>query len=396
VSLRRKRRGAPEPTDATERFPAAPLDGALLDVRDVKTHFRTDRGVVRAVDGVSFSLERGKTIGIVGESGSGKTVLSRSIMGLLPKQNVIREGSITFEGNELIDASNDELRALWGTQMAMVFQDPMTSLNPVMKIGNQLTESLLHHLDITKDYAKETGIALLASVGIPEPERRMSQYPHEMSGGMRQRVMIAIAIACGPKLLFADEPTTALDVTVQAQILDLLQQQQRERFMAMVLVTHDLGVVAGRADDIAVMYAGQIVERAPTRTLFAEMRHPYTEALVRSIPKLTEPSHTRLVTIGGRPPNLIAPPSACRFAPRCPYVQDKCRAEEPPLIAASTPGHEFRCWFPVGTPEGRAALEKNRAEAEAALLEADAATRANAVATGVIPAEAIADADGTT
>jgi peptide/nickel transport system ATP-binding protein len=379
----RRRRGSVTPTDATERFPAAPLDGALLEITDVKTHFRTDRGVVRAVDGVSFSLERGKTIGIVGESGSGKTVLSRSVMGLLPKHNVIREGSIKFEGKELIDASNDELRELWGTQMAMVFQDPMTSLNPVMKIGHQITESLLHHLDITKDYAKETGIALLASVGIPEPERRMSQYPHEMSGGMRQRVMIAIAIACGPKLLFADEPTTALDVTVQAQILDLLQQQQRERFMAMVLVTHDLGVVAGRADDIAVMYAGQVVEKAPTQTLFAEMRHPYTEALVRSIPKLSEPSHSRLITIGGRPPNLIAPPPACRFAPRCPYVQDKCRTEMPPLIPAATPGHEFRCWFPVGTPEGKAALERNRVAAEAALLEADAATRANAAATGI-------------
>jgi peptide/nickel transport system ATP-binding protein len=253
----------------------------------------------------------------------------------------------------------------------------MTSLNPVMKIGTQITESLLHHLDITKDYAKETGIALLASVGIPEPERRMNQYPHEMSGGMRQRVMIAIAIACGPKLLFADEPTTALDVTVQAQILDLLQQQQRERFMAMVLVTHDLGVVAGRADDIAVMYAGQIVEKAPTRTLFAEMRHPYTEALVRSIPKLTEPSHSRLITIGGRPPNLIAPPPACRFAPRCPYVQDKCRTEAPPLIPASTAGHEYRCWFPVGTPEGDAALARNLA---AHLPQAEVAVTGDAVA----------------
>ncbi len=380
MKLRRKRTSAP--ADATERFPAAPLDGPLLEVENVKTHFQTDRGLVRAVDGVSFSLERGKTIGIVGESGSGKTVLSRSVMGLLPKRGLVREGSIRFEGVELIDASNDELRQLWGTQMAMVFQDPMTSLNPVMKIGTQITESLLHHLDITKDYANETGISLLASVGIPEPERRMSSYPHEMSGGMRQRVMIAIAIACGPKLLFADEPTTALDVTVQAQILDLLQAQQRERFMAMVLVTHDLGVVAGRADDIAVMYAGQIVEKAPTRTLFAEMRHPYTEALVRSIPKLNDPSHTRLVTIGGRPPNLIAPPVGCRFSPRCPYVQDKCRTEEPPLISASDPGHEYRCWFPVGTPEGTAALERNRAAADAALLEADAATRAEAAIAG--------------
>jgi peptide/nickel transport system ATP-binding protein len=189
----------------------------------------------------------------------------------------------------------------------------------------------------------------------------MRQYPHELSGGMRQRVMIAIAIACGPKLLFADEPTTALDVTVQAQILDLLDAQQRERFMAMILVTHDLGVVAGRTDEIAVMYAGKIVEKAPTRTLFAEMRMPYTEALVQSIPKLGDSSHTRLRVIPGRPPDLVNPPQGCNFSPRCPYVQDKCRTEEPPLVPAATPGHEFACWFPVGTPEGRAALERNQA-----------------------------------
>ena len=354
------RRRLPAPA---ERYAAATLDGPLLEVTDLRTHFRTDRGVVRAVDGVSFSLEQGRTLGIVGESGSGKTVLSRSIMGLLPKHNVIRQGSVRFEGRELIDAPVDELRDLWGAQMAMVFQDPMTSLNPVMRIGNQITESLLHHLDISKEFARETAVALLRSVGIPEPERRLRQYPHELSGGMRQRVMIAIAIACGPRLLFADEPTTALDVTVQAQILDLLQQQQRERYMAMILVTHDLGVVAGRTDHIAVMYAGQIVEKAPTRTLFTAMKMPYTEALIRSIPKLTDPSHTRLRTIGGRPPNLIAPPKGCRFSPRCPYVQDRCREEEPPLRPAAEPGHEFRCWFPVGTPEGAEALERNRARA---------------------------------
>jgi peptide/nickel transport system ATP-binding protein len=250
--------------------------------------------------------------------------------------------------------------------MSMVFQDPMTSLNPVMRIGNQITEPLLYHLDISKSFAKETAVSLLASVGIPEPERRIKQYPHEMSGGMRQRVMIAIAIACGPKLLFADEPTTALDVTVQAQILDLLQEQQRERFMAMILVTHDLGVVAGRTDEIAVMYAGKIVEKAPTRTLFAEMRMPYTEALVRSIPNLGDPSHTRLNVIPGRPPDLVSPPKGCNFSPRCPYVQDKCRAEEPPLQPAPAVGHEFACWFPVGTPEGRAALERNIAEGRTA------------------------------
>ena len=344
----------------TERFETAPLDGPLLEVKDLKTAFKTPRGLARAVDGVTFSLERGRTIGIVGESGSGKSVLSRSIMGLLPRNNIVRSGQALLEGHDLVTASDEQLRALWGSQMAMVFQDPMTSLNPVMKIGNQITEVLRQHLDITKDYSRELALALLQSVGIPEAERRLNEYPHQMSGGMRQRVVIAIAIACGPKLLFADEPTTALDVTVQAQILDLLQEQQRERFMAMILVTHDLGVVATRADDIAVMYAGRVVETAPTRTLFRAMSHPYTEALMRSIPKLAAPSHTRLTAIGGRPPDIINPPTGCQFSPRCPYVQDKCRAEEPPLIDSAEPHHAFRCWFPVGTPENRAALESNQ------------------------------------
>ncbi len=329
-----------------DRFPDAPLDGPLLDVTDLRTRFRSPRGMVRAVDGVTFSLERGKTLGIVGESGSGKTVLSRSLMGLLPP-GTERTGSVRFEDRELLTLPREELRAYWGTQMAMVFQDPMTSLNPVMRIGKQITESLRFHFDITKGYANETAVALLRSVGIPEPQRRMRQYPHELSGGMRQRVMIAIALACGPKLLLADEPTTALDVTVQAQILDLLQSLQRERFMAMILVTHDLGVVAGRADEIAVMYAGRIVERAPTAELFANVHMPYTEALLRSIPRIEETSHTRLAAIPGRPPDLVNPPPGCPFAPRCEYAQDKCRAEAPPLVEA-TPGHEYACWFPVG------------------------------------------------
>ncbi|MGH9050028.1 MAG: ABC transporter ATP-binding protein [Acidimicrobiia bacterium] len=357
MSPRRQRRSL----EADERFPSAPLDGPLLEVEGITTHFRTARGLVRAVDGVSFSLERGRTLGVVGESGSGKTVLSRSIMGLLPKKNVVREGSIRFEDREIGNLSRNEMRSIWGSQMAMVFQDPMTALNPVMRVGKQITESLLYHLDISRAYAGELALALLSSVGIPEPQRRLREYPHQLSGGMRQRVMIAIALACGPKLLFADEPTTALDVTVQAQILDLLQTQQRERFMAMILVTHDLGVVAGRADEIAVMYAGKIVEKAPASVLFTDMKMPYTEALLHSIPKIGDKSHTRLLVIGGRPPSLINAPPGCRFAPRCPYVQDKCRAEEPPLLPATTPGHEFRCWFPVGTPEGKAALERNRA-----------------------------------
>jgi peptide/nickel transport system ATP-binding protein len=351
VSPRRRRR-------TEERFADAPLDGPLLEVDGVQTFFKTPRGLVHAVDGVSLTLERGKTLGIVGESGSGKSVLSRSIMGLLPS-NVERHGSIKFEGHEIGHANNEEMRHYWGTQMSMVFQDPMTSLNPVMRIGKQITEPLRYHLDVARDYAQDTALALLQSVGIPEAERRLREYPHQLSGGMRQRVMIAIALACGPKLLFADEPTTALDVTVQAQILDLLHAQQRERFMAMVLVTHDLGVVAGRAETTAVMYAGRVVEYAPTRELFNATRHPYTEALLKSIPKLAQPSHTRLEAITGRPPDLVNPPPGCKFAARCPYAQARCVTEEPGLGDSSSVGHAFRCFYPVGTDAGKAALASN-------------------------------------
>ena len=335
---------------------------SLLEVTDLRTHFRTPKGRVRAVDGVSFTLDRGRTLGIVGESGSGKTVLSRSIMGLLPRANVERTGTIVYDGTDISDFSESEMRSVWGPEMAMVFQDPMTSLNPVMRIGKQITESLRFHLDMPRNESKELAISLLQSVGIPEPERRMREYPHQLSGGMRQRVVIAIALSCGPKLLLADEPTTALDVTVQAQILNLLDDQQRERFMAMVLVTHDLGVIAGRAHDIAVMYAGKIVEKAPATTLFASMRMPYTEALLESIPKLEYQSHTRLASISGRPPDLIHPPKGCNFAPRCRYAQPKCREEEPPLFEGEGPDHHYACFFPVGTEAGREALERNQAE----------------------------------
>jgi oligopeptide/dipeptide ABC transporter ATP-binding protein len=339
---------------AADHLPDVTPETPLLAVSDVATHFETDRGLVRAVDGVSFTLERGRTLGIVGESGSGKTVLVRSIMGLLPKHGVVRQGSIRFDGREIADAGPKELRRYWGSQMAMVFQDPMTSLNPVMKIGHQITESIHEHLDVSRAYARQLAVSLLVSVRVPDPERRMQEYPHQLSGGLRQRICIAVALAAGPQLLLADEPTTALDVTVQAQVLDVLQQQQRERFMAMVLVTHDLGVVAGRADDVVVMYAGQIVEQAATATLFSNVKMPYTEALLRSIPKLSQPSHTPLTAIPGRPPDLVSPPLGCRFAPRCAYVQDRCREEQPPLVAAATPGHQYRCWFPVGPPERRA------------------------------------------
>ncbi|MHB1785523.1 MAG: ABC transporter ATP-binding protein [Acidimicrobiales bacterium] len=348
------------PQDVTSLAAEAANGQPLLEVIDLKTQFRTPRGLVKAVDGVSLSLERGRTLGVVGESGSGKTVLSRSIMGLLPHSNVVRSGQVRFEGRDMMAMDPPELRNVWGAEVAMVFQDPMTSLNPVVKIGRQITESLRHHLKVRKTDAKETAVALLGSVGIPEPAARFGEYPHQLSGGMRQRVTIAIALACGPKLLMADEPTTALDVTIQAQILDLLATQQKERYMAMVLVTHDLGVVAGRTDEIAVMYAGKIVERAPTRTLFADMKMPYTQALLKSIPRLSDPSHTRLSAIGGRPPDLVRPPPGCSFAPRCPYAQDRCRQQEPPLRDAVTPGHQFACWYPVGTPEGKAALARTK------------------------------------
>lgn len=323
----------------------------LLEVSNLQTHFQTPRGLVRAVDGVSFTLERGKSLGIVGESGSGKTILSRSIMGLLPVRGTLKSGSVLYNGEEILGRSPSEMRSIWGRQMSMIFQDPMSSLNPLMKIGKQIAEPLMIHLGMSKDEARITATRLLNDVRIPEAERRLDQYPHELSGGMRQRVMIAIALACGPNLLFADEPTTALDVTVQAQILELLQEQRKDRNMSLILVTHDLGVVAGHTDEIAVMYGGKLVEKAPTKTLFAQMKMPYTEALLESIPRMSSPSHSRLTVITGRPPDLVNPTVGCRFAPRCPYAQDKCMAEEPPLQAAASPDHVYACWYPVGSPE---------------------------------------------
>jgi peptide/nickel transport system ATP-binding protein len=351
-------------------------DAPLLDVRELRTWFDTPRGTVRAVDGVSLSLDRGRTLGIVGESGSGKTVLARSIMNLLPKRAAVPAGGeVLFGGQPIRGLGVRQMRRLWGVEMAMVFQDPMTSLNPVVKIGQQITEGLREHHGMKGREARDTAVALLRSVGLPAPDRRLDEYPHQLSGGMRQRVTVAIALSCGPKLLIADEPTTALDVTVQRQILDLLQHQQRERHMAMILVTHDLGVVANRTDEIVVMYAGQVVERAPTATLFRQVRHPYTEALMGSIPRIEYPSHTPLQAIPGRPPDLVAPPPGCRFAPRCRYAQDRCLGEAPPLVAANdehgeadVPGdedgdarHEHRCFFPVGTDAGRDALARNAA-----------------------------------
>ena len=325
--------------------------GPLLEVTDVRTHFRTERGLVKAVDGVTFSLERGKSLGIVGESGSGKTVLSRTIMGLLPS-NAVLHGSVRFAGQETLGLDAKQMRHLWGREMSMVFQNPMVSLNPLMKIGRQIAEPLMIHLGMDRQNARETALALLRDVRIPEPQKRLDQLPHELSGGMRQRVMIAIALACGPTLLFADEPTTALDVTVQAQILELIGEQRRDRNMSVILVTHDLGVVAGHTDEIAVMYGGRLVEKAPTRELFANMKMPYTKSLMRSIPKIADASHTRLLTIPGRPPDLVNPPKGCCFAPRCPYARERCVDERPGLEpTAGSDQHVFACWYPVGSPE---------------------------------------------
>ena len=322
----------------------------LVQVVGLSTSFATECGVVRAVDGVDLTISRGRSLGIVGESGSGKTVLSRSIMGLLPS-SAIRSGSVRYDGDELIGLSLGEMPRFWGREMAMVFQNPMVSLNPVMRIGDQIAEPLRLHLQMSRTDARDTALQLLHEVQIPEAAKRLRQYPHELSGGMRQRVVIAIALACGPAVLFADEPTTALDVTVQSQILDLIAERRRDRNMALVLVTHDLGVVAGHTDDIAVMYAGRIVERAPTTDLFANVKMPYTLALLRSIPRLDDEPHTRLHAISGRPPDLIDPPSGCGFAPRCAYAREKCHVEAPPLKPTEPSDHVYACWYPVGSAE---------------------------------------------
>ena len=339
---------------STNDHPPLALDRPpLLEVEDLRAGIAVDRGTVRAVDGVSFTLQRGRTLGVVGESGSGKTMLAKSIMGLLPSRDVMLGGSVRLDGVELIGRSPKQMRKIWGSEVSMVHQDPMTSLNPVKRIGHQIMEPLRHHLDLDKERARATAVALLKSVRIPDPEKRLREYPHQLSGGMRQRVVIAAALACGPRLLFADEPTTALDVTVQAQILNLLGRMQADRHMAMVLVTHDLGVVAGHTDEIIVMYAGRVVERAPTVELFERMHMPYTQALLASIPSLDDPVHARLAVIPGRPPDLVAPQRGCRFAPRCDHAQAKCRQEEPPLLNADDPSHQYRCWYPVDGPRRR-------------------------------------------
>jgi oligopeptide/dipeptide ABC transporter ATP-binding protein len=321
---------------------------ALLEVENLRTRFRTDDGVVQAVDGVSFTIERSATLGIVGESGSGKSVTCLTVMGLNDPRNATSEGSARFDGVELIGAKRDRLNELRGARMSMIFQDPMTSLNPVKTIGWQLEEAVLAHRDVTRKGARASAVEALKDVGIPRAEARLGDYPHQFSGGMRQRVMIAMALINGPDLIIADEPTTALDVTTQAQILALMNRLQDEHGMAIIMITHDLGVVAEVADDVLVMYGGQVVEQAPVDEVFYRPRHPYTWGLLGSLPRL-DAEVDRLVQIPGQPPSLMRPPSGCRFHPRCAYTMDICRTEVPALEASPGVAHYQRCWLDAET-----------------------------------------------
>ena len=336
----------------------------MLEVEDLRVTFATPSGPLTAVDGVSLTLAERESIAIVGESGSGKSVFARTLINLLAG-NGTRTGTIRIGGRDIDQLSKAERKHFFGVQAAMVFQDPMTSLNPVKRIGAQLTEAMRYHLDMDRVDAHNRAIALLKQVHIPSPEQRMRQYPHELSGGMRQRVVIAMALACEPRLLIADEPTTALDVTVQKAILDLMDDLRDERNMSLILITHDLGVAQGRADRIGVMYAGRLMELTSAKELFSNMRLPYTEALLESIPNTDMPSHTRLQPIPGRPPDLLNPPQGCAFAARCRYAQPEC-IERKPALAEIEPDHWVACFYPVGTEAGTAALARNAAAGETA------------------------------
>jgi peptide/nickel transport system ATP-binding protein len=328
---------------------------ALLEVRDLRTSFRTDDGVVKAVDGVTFSVEKGQTLGIVGESGSGKSVTCLTIMGLNAKRNTISSGHALWKGEDLLTMPQRRLRDIRGNEIAMIFQDPMTSLNPVHTIGKQLNEAILLHRDVTKKTARARALELLKAVGIPRAERRIDDYPHQFSGGMRQRVMIAMALVNDPDLLIADEPTTALDVTTQAQILTLMNRLQQEFGSAIIIITHDLGVVAETADEVAVMYAAQVVEKGNVDAIFTRPHHPYTWGLLGSLPRL-DADVDRLVQIQGQPPSLLNPPRGCRFHPRCPYVMDVCRQNPPDLVPiSSSVDHLQRCFLDEETKDREAA-----------------------------------------
>ncbi|MEV0313459.1 dipeptide/oligopeptide/nickel ABC transporter permease/ATP-binding protein [Nonomuraea fuscirosea] len=322
-----------------------PVRDVLLQVEDLRTHFVTPRGLVKAVDGVSFTLERGRTLAIVGESGSGKSMLIRSILGLLPGTSV-RGGNVYLAGDDLTSYTAAEMRSVLGPRLGTVFQDPMTALNPVRTIGTQVMEPLRVHMSLTRRQARAEAAKLLASVGIPDPVRILRRYPHQLSGGMRQRVTIAMALSCRPDVLFADEPTTALDVTIQDQVLRLLHRQREERDMAVVLVSHDLSVVARWADEVIVMYAGKVVERGPAAEVFARPRMPYTEALLQAAPRLTDPVHHRLRVIPGRPPDLVDLPEGCAFRARCAYADERCEREAPPLFEDGHDRRRYACWHP--------------------------------------------------
>jgi peptide/nickel transport system ATP-binding protein len=316
----------------------------LLEVEDLKVHFETEDGLVKAVDGISYTVERGQTFGIVGESGSGKSVSSLTMLGLTRARNARISGAVRFDGKDLLGASEDDLRKVRGNDIAMIFQDPLSSLHPFYKVGAQIAEGVLAHRDVSKAQAWDRAVEMLSLVGIPEPRKRADAYPHEFSGGMRQRAMIAMALANDPKLLIADEPTTALDVTVQAQILELIERLQSEFDTAVVVITHDLGVVAEMADDIAVMYAGRIVEKADVDTIFEAPEHPYTWGLLSSIPRLDSPRGEELVPISGRPPSLITLPGGCSFHPRCPYVREAHKRIDPQLEPVpGNPAHQAAC-----------------------------------------------------
>jgi peptide/nickel transport system ATP-binding protein len=351
---------------------------ALLRVEDLRVEFPTEDGIVHAVDGITYQVHRGKTLGIVGESGSGKTVSSLTTLGLTRRQGARISGRILFEGRDLLALPESELRAIRGNEIAMIFQDPLSALHPLYTVGKQLVEAVRAHRDVSKAAAKERAVELLRLVGIPEPTRRVDQYPHEFSGGMRQRAMIAMALANEPKLLIADEPTTALDVTVQAQILALMERLQRELGMAIVIITHDLGVVAEMADDIAVMYAGRIVEAASAQALFSNPEHPYTWGLLGSIPRLDSDRAQELVPVPGTPPSLIRPPSGCHFHPRCRYAQPDHARIDPRLEPISgEPDHFAACLLESEDrrrlwSELRAGASPEDALAEAGLPSGDA------------------------
>lgn len=362
----------------------------LLSVKNLSTEFPVKKGIVRAVEDVSFDVDQGQILAIVGESGSGKSVTSLSIMGLLAEPGHVAGGSMEFEGKDLATLSEKQYRELRGNDMAMIFQEPMTSLNPVYRVGNQIVEAIRTHEKVSKAEAKARAVDLLRKVGIPSPEARINDYPHQMSGGMRQRVMIAMALACNPKLLIADEPTTALDVTIQAQILDLLRRLRDDTGMAVLLITHDLGVVSETADRVVVMYCGQVVEEAEVRTLFDHPMHPYTLGLLKSIPRLEDDDSKRLYMIKGMVPNPLEMPPGCHFSDRCDSCMDVCRTKVPELVDVD--GHKVRC-FLYESADGEVKSEEAIARAEAEALADVEAAREVETAEALLAAEDLREAE---